>query len=186
MRATNNQQCKPCKNLNGVAWRRRNPERVRQFNQDYQAAHGAEMRAKQAEYRADPENKELARQRTRTWYHANKQRAAEWQTLYAERRRPLAAARHKKRMREDPAYAEKWRLNVRIQRARRRVAEGATLSEHFAAEIAAIYAACPPGMEVDHIHPLQGKNASGLHVPWNLQYLPRLENRIKSNKLKEG
>lgn len=44
------------------------------------------------------------------------------------------------------------------------------------------YKNCPENNEVDHIIPLKGKNVSGLHNEFNLQYLSKEENNFKRNK----
>lgn len=49
-------------------------------------------------------------------------------------------------------------------------------------KIRIVYENCPPGMQVDHIIPLQGKTVSGLHVHYNLQYLTPEENMKKGNR----
>lgn len=75
-------------------------------------------------------------------------------------------------------------MNVRDRDKRQR-----TLTKHFAQELRAIYSQCKQltketGIEytVDHIVPLNNPNVSGLHVPWNVQFLTKSENSKKNNK----
>ena len=48
-------------------------------------------------------------------------------------------------------------------------------------EIRSIYLNCPENHHVDHIIPLCGDIVCGLHVEYNLQYLPAIENIRKHN-----
>jgi hypothetical protein len=57
-------------------------------------------------------------------------------------------------------------------------------------ELKRFYRERPVGQTVDHIVPLKGITVegwpvSGLHVPWNLQYLPLAENVRKKNVMRE-
>jgi hypothetical protein len=65
--------------------------------------------------------------------------------------------------------------------ARRRIARIQTQTPRWACmtDIFDFHDNCPKGHHVDHIIPLAGKLVSGLHVIWNLQYLPAKENLSK-------
>jgi hypothetical protein len=68
----------------------------------------------------------------------------------------------------------------------RKAQQSKSLFAAFKREVAAIYAACPEGHDVDHVVPIKGTDpvtrqhvVCGLHVPWNLQHLTAEDNNKK-------
>ena len=144
------------------------------------------------------------------WRAANrdKTRAAQRKYYAANRDKCLAAVAHSRTKNPEPARAASRKYldanhevvlssrraayqtnrSAEIARVRRRNGKlrhgmlWTTPAEQVEIDGLYLFTRCFPQFEVDHITPLNGKMASGLHVLGNLQVLPSGENRAKGNK----
>lgn len=103
------------------------------------------------------------------WMKANPHKDKEYKAQFKDQHKETYLKIHK--------YEEAKR------RAKKLLATPKWLTKTDWIKIKEIYLNCPEGHHVDHIIPLQGKEVSGLHVPWNLQYLLAADNLSKSNKV---
>ena len=80
------------------------------------------------------------------------------------------------------AYSAKKRSEILLRTPKWLDAKSIELIEeyYFTAHMLGMHTGEP--YHVDHIVPLRGKLVSGLHVPWNLQVLTKVDNQRKKNK----
>ena len=79
-------------------------------------------------------------------------------------------------------WKDENRILVAAHAKKQKAARARPISKFWNIQIREFYANRPSGMTVDHIVPLHGAMVSGLHVPWNLQYLTGAENGAKGNR----
>lgn len=96
--------------------------------------------------------------------------------IYSDERRE----RMRRHYRENKAY---YKAKKQRREYKQKLSTPKWLTDTQLADMNKIYRECKDGYEVDHIIPLNSDLVSGLHVPWNLQYLTAAENRVKRNKL---
>lgn len=104
---------------------------------------------------------ECSRQKVREWRQTNKDKHNTLNREYQKRQKGVINAKTAKYQASKKQRVPLWANLEQIKK---------------------IYSECPKGYHVDHIVPLQGELVSGLHVEYNLQYLPAIENKSKSNK----
>ncbi len=183
--------CLGCKYTRTKAWAQHNPDKVTEIRKrhDSNPKNAEKIKLRWQKYAL--KNKEELRQKRLLNNKVNKIRCSKW---YLENREYQDDRMHLWKI-NNPHKVKQYNNKCRQQnpgvykaiRAKRRAAKlNATptwLTEQHKKLIQHIYKNCPKGFEVDHIIPLQGKEVRGLHVPWNLQYLPKEVNRRKSNKV---
>lgn len=183
--------CRECKKAQARSYRAANIDTVRRKGREYAA-----------------KNRTQATQRKKDWYEANKAdvlvKCAEYRARNPEKVRDAKLRAYEAKPEHYRRYTQQWKkANPGVHEAWRR-ANAASINARNAvrrasklqatppwadqAKIAAVYAeasrrrAAGEDVEVDHMVPLRGKNVRGLHVHYNLQIIPAIDNRRKRNR----
>ena len=118
-----------------------------------------------ASYLSRAEVKIAARARTRRWAAANPERKRQMDLEFAEKNKALVTSYKAKRRATLRQAMPPWLTQDQVLEIRAIYAEAKRLSDETGVP-----------HDVDHIVPLAGKIVSGLHVPWNLRAIPKIEN----------
>jgi hypothetical protein len=147
-------ECMECRAERLIQWRKQNPEKVKQHN-DTQHERFAEKLADRARY----------------YYH-----------LDVEKNR-AAKREYQKNNLHIFAKAKAKRKAAQLKRTPSWLTDDDYWMMEQAYEVAALRTKLFGFVwHVDHIIPLQGKHVSGLHIPYNLQVIPGVENIRKGNR----
>lgn len=202
-------ECKARRLKTSNEWKDKNRLLVNERARIINSSPEGKARRADIDARYNARNAEIVSKKKKDWYEKNKTEIlARVKTARIPRRESILA-KARKRYDEDrefqirrtrewqrlnpeklKAYLASARPKINARAARRRfVCEQATPKWASQDAMLSIYAECEllrretgDAYEVDHIVPLQSKRVCGLHCEANLQILPMLANRSKSNR----
>ena len=203
--------CKDCQKIMTCSWRERNKDHIKEYEKKYREENHEEVLLRSAEWRNKNRDHIAGYNKRKYWENPEDRRTKAIDAYWAdiENNRNMAReyasreenkANRKKNMQnfidKNPDYFKdymknNWYKYLEYASRRRWIKENATLklTEDQIQQMRDMYwlakdlnAVSGEIYEVDHIIPLRGKDICGLHVPWNLQILPRDLNRSKNNR----
>jgi len=162
-------KCVECTVVQSTAWRVSNPEKhsasMRKWMENNRELHGTRVKRWQAA------NKDKVREDAKKWVAANPEKVKAKTLRYIKKhpeaytaRAVASVAKRAKRVPQWLTSDDWW-----IMREAYKLAKLRTQMLGFI-------------WEVDHIIPLRGELVSGLHVPQNIQVIPKALNRAKRNQ----
>lgn len=164
--------------VTGNAWKKANPIKVNAVANKSYYKHHKKILAKCKEKNAIPEVAAKRNEYASNYYHERKdipefkkknlKKALDWQNQHPDKARARNARREASKIQATPSWLTEYQM----------------LQIEFMYTCAAYIEWCTgQKYHVDHIIPLNGKHVRGLHVPYNLQILPAIENIKKGNRL---
>lgn len=165
-------------------YRERNRDALNEKKREKRVKHPEHVKVLELKWRKS--NKDIIREVNKRTYASNPERVKENARRWAENNKD----RRKQIMREYDSRNKANRAECQRRREAQKIhATPQWLTPDQLREMREIYAECAritreTGVphHVDHIFPLKSKIACGLHVPWNLQILPAIENIRKGNR----
>jgi len=161
-------KCVACTADQSTAWRIANPEKylasLQKWIENNRELHNIRVK------RWQTANKDKVRKDAKAWAKANPEKIAaktkRYRQTHPDRATAIAVASVAKRAKRVPQWLtsdDRWLMREAYKLAKLRTQLFGFI------------------WEVDHIIPLRGEFVSGLHVPTNLQVIPKTENRNKRN-----
>ena len=153
----------------------KNKDYLIEYRKQYYIKNKKERSIKSKIYREN--NKELIKQLSHNYHKNNANKISVKKKIYREQNKDKIKITIKN------WYNKNYHRYLVAKAKRRALLKQALPKFADLKKIREIYKDCPKGFHVDHIIPLNSKLVCGLHVEWNLQYLPAKDNLSKSNKL---
>ena len=177
-------------------------EAVNAEGRAYYEANKEKVKAKFQRQMADPEKRARKIAKQQEWLEARPEKTAEYCARYRgndpDRRRAQNLSSYENHLEKNKARMLEFQqrnlhiyaANAAKRRAAERQATPSWLTVDHLTMMKITYQMAELMSErlgekyhVDHIHPLNGENVCGLHVPWNLQVITARDNISKSNKM---